>query len=469
MAGGGPTIGKGYHVTLWSGQLDNPPPPGVLILFTLHISVMAPTLSLSRTVLVVGARGFLGSYMAAGLRAQGWTVRCLVRPRPDLRPDEVPGDIVTMTQQEWFDVLEGVSVVVNAAGILRETPQQSFYDIHVRAPLIMAQACIQRRVRVVQISALGNPADGEFIASKHQFDDMLQRMPVDAVILRPSVVYAPSGSYGGTSLLRALAAFPGRHLLPGDGHWTFQPVCAEDLARVVVAACTKGRPDVYEVGCQTPISLEEYQSTWRQWFGLAGRNSVGVPMPLVHAHVAVCEKLGRGPVSQVIWNMLRRGNRTQPGAFQRIVNVFGVRVRELDEVLSTQPAQVQDRWAAQLYFLGPTLKVALVALFALSAIIGLVTPPATIQALVHDSWLEHAHPVALARSCAVFDALLAAGLALSSRPRPWLVAGAVLVTGYTLAFGLMLPSSWAEPLGGLLKNLVILPALAVSWVLSDRR
>lgn len=430
---------------------------------------MSPALSLSRTVLVVGARGFLGGYMAAALREQGWTVRCLVRPRPDLRPDEVPGDIVTMTQQDWVDVLEGVSVVVNAAGILRETPQQSFYEIHVRSPLIMAQACIQRRVRIVQISALGHPADGEFITSKHQFDDMLGRMPIDAIILRPSVVYAATGSYGGTSLLRALAAFPGRHLLPGDGHWAFQPVCAEDLARVVVAACAKGRSGVYDVGCQSPISLAQYQSTWRQWFGIPGHTSFEVPMCLVHAHVAVCEKLGRGPVSQVIWNMLRRGNQTREGAFHQIINTFGVRVRPLDEVLSTQPAQVQDRWAAQLYFVGPTLNVALVTLFALSAIVGLITPASTIQAMVQGSWLEHAYPVELARVSALLDALIAAGLALSSRPRPWLAAAAAMVVGYTVVFGVLLPSSWSEPLGGLLKNLVILPALAVAWVLSERR
>lgn len=49
------------------------------------------------TVLVVGSRGFLGGYMVAALRAQGWTVRCLVRPRPDLRPDDTDLVFVRVT------------------------------------------------------------------------------------------------------------------------------------------------------------------------------------------------------------------------------------------------------------------------------------------------------------------------------------------------------------------------------------
>ena len=156
-------------------------------------------------------------------------------------------------------------------------------------------------------------------------------------------------------------------------------------------------------------------------------------------------------------------------AFQKIVDTFGVRVRALDEVLAAQPAQVQDRWAAQLYFLSPALRVALVALFAASAAVGVLTPSTTIAQLVSGSLLAHAQPVLLARVSAGLDALLAIGLALSARPRPWLAAMGVLVAAYTAAFGVLLPHAWAEPMGGLLKNLVVLPAVAVAWVLGDRR
>ena len=44
-----------------------------------------------------------------------------------------------------------------------------------------------------------------------------------------------------------------------------------------------------------------------------------------------------------------------------------------------------------------------------------------------------------------------------------------LLLVYTLVFGLGLPALWLDPLGGLAKNLVLLPTLAVLWVVSDRR
>lgn len=109
-------------------------------------------------------------------------------------------DFARMTTPEsWRETLRGVDAVVNAAGILRETGRQTFARIHIGGPLALARACVEAGVkRFVQISALGQPGDGEFIASKHRFDEALLALSLEAVVLRPSVVYAASGSYGGT-------------------------------------------------------------------------------------------------------------------------------------------------------------------------------------------------------------------------------------------------------------------------------
>lgn len=52
--------------------------------------------------------------------------------------------------------------------------------------------------------------DGEFIATKHRFDEALIASLLKALVPRPSVVFAVAGSYGGASLLRELAAFLAR-------------------------------------------------------------------------------------------------------------------------------------------------------------------------------------------------------------------------------------------------------------------
>lgn len=425
----------------------------------------------TRTVLVVGGRGFLGGFIVSSLRHRGWTVRVLARARGRrLDEDEMAGDITGMlTPADWASALDGVDVVVNAAGILREDGAQRFETVHVRAPLALAQACGERRIRFVQVSALGHPDDGGFIETKHRFDASLLAMPVDAVVLRPSVVYSERGSYGGTSLLRALAAFPWRQLVPGDGHWTFQPLAASDLADVVSAACAGSMRGVFELGCEKPISLTDYQGRWRRWLGIAGDGCWRVPMPLVRAQVWLGERLAQGPVNRTIWNMLLRGNRTDAAAFDAAQKAFGVRLRSLDEVLATSPSQMQDRWAAQLYFLAPWLKWSMVALWLASAWVGFVTPAEQIEALAKDSALGNFHPADLARVTAGLDLLLGVALAVLARPRPVVLAMFGMTLAYLVGIGMSLPVAFLDPFGGLIKNLALLPALAVLWVVVDRR
>ncbi|HRD73338.1 MAG TPA: SDR family oxidoreductase, partial [Aquimonas sp.] len=334
----------------------------------------------------------------------------------------------------------------------------------------LAQACVARGVRdFVQISALGDPADGEFIASKHRFDAALLALPLRAVVLRPSVVYASRGSYGGTSLLRALAALPWAVPLPGHGAWLMQPLEAEDLAELVVAALSGEQLGVFEVGCAEAISLRDYLLQWRAWLRIAGQRTVRVPVAVVDLAVAFSERMAAGPMGQTVWRMLKRGNVCAPDAHARLQQHFGTAPRDLTTVLAAQPSQVQDRWQAQLYLLVPVLRIAVILLCLLSAWAGFTTPAAQIETLSAGSLLADLQPVAWARFAGAADLVLALWLGSGWRPR-WAVSATLgMVSGYTLVFGALLPALWLDPLGGLAKNLVLLPALAVLWVLSDRR
>jgi uncharacterized protein YbjT (DUF2867 family) len=422
------------------------------------------------TALVVGAAGFIGAHVVASLRRRGWRVVRAVR-QPGHDPHERQCDLLGMQRAEaWNDLLQGVDAVVNAAGILHETGSQTFEAVHFSAPLALAQACLAAGIRrFVQISVLGAPADGEFVASKYRFDDALMALPLQSVFLRPSVVYATSGSYGGTSLLRALAGFPGFQVLPGDGSWRIQPVAARDLGELAANALEITACGIYEVGGPQTMTLREYQDRWRRWLRIPGRGVWRVPQTWVSLGVAVGETLGRGPMGRTMWRMLRQGNTALPGAWQRLRDDFGYAPAALDAVLAARPSQTQDRWHAQLYFLAPALRVAFVVLWLLSAAVGWTMSADDIARGVAGTFLQDAGPVALARASATLDALLALWLATRWKPR-WAVGLMMLsVLAYTAAFGVLLPASWLEPLGGLAKNLALLPALAVLWVLVERR
>ncbi|HET9034127.1 MAG TPA: NAD-dependent epimerase/dehydratase family protein, partial [Dokdonella sp.] len=296
---------------------------------------MTNAASTSRAILVVGGQGFLGGYIVAALRARGWRVVCAVRPR-SASPDDGDTRSVDLSKMQaaesWREILDGIDGVVNVAGILREVGKDTFEAIHVGAPAALAKACVETGIRnFVQISALGQIDDGEFIASKYRFDALMLQLAANATVLRPSVVYATTGSYGGTSLLRALAGFPGFSPLPADGRWLLQPVAAEDLGELVAIAIERNLRGIYEVGGPDVISLRDYQAAWRRWMRIVGTRFLQVPEALVNLQVWIGERLGRGPTGETMWRMLRRNNVLPTGAKTRLQEDFGFVPRALDQ------------------------------------------------------------------------------------------------------------------------------------------
>ncbi len=426
-------------------------------------------------VLVTGGLGFIGRAVVAGLLRAGHHVRIAGRTA---RAQAVPPgvDFVScdfgrdLAAADWRPRLEGIDAVVNCAGILRERGSDTYEAIHVTAPAALFEACARAGVyRIVQVSALGDPADGEFIASKHRGDARLMAMDLDWVVLRPSVVASARGSYGGTSLLRALAALP-LIPLPGNGAQRLQPVALEDLVAAVLAALTRdeARRQLIELGGPAALGLREYLALWRRWLGLGPARFVPVPKPMARIGATLGEWLGRGPMGLTMWRMLDRGNLTSADAPARAQALLGFAPRALGEHLAESPSHSADRWHARLHLLAPALRGLLALTFLASGVVGLLLPPAEVQALMAPTGWSPGLIDALTWGGSLADLLLGALLLTGWRTRAVLAAMAALVLGYTLVIGLFLPSSWLDPFGGLLKNPLILLAIAIAAATAER-
>ena len=75
-------------------------------------------------ILLTGSTGFIGHTLKAALERAGHTVRGGVSPRnKSPRPDQVPMDFANdTTASVWLPRLQGIDAVVNAVGVLRDTP-----------------------------------------------------------------------------------------------------------------------------------------------------------------------------------------------------------------------------------------------------------------------------------------------------------------------------------------------------------
>lgn len=429
-------------------------------------------------VLVIGAYGFIGAHVVAALTRAGHQVTCAVR-RPDGESRFAPlralaCDMARDTAPDvWRARLLDIDAVVNCAGILRERERGDFEAVHHLAPAAIFSACREAGVRrVVQISAIGDAADSEFVASKHRGDAALMATDLDWTVLRPSVVYTPHGSYGGTSLLRAMAALPWVLPLPAKGEQRLQPLAAEDLARMVVSLLDgdQGVGRVIEAVGPRTLSIRDYLLEWRRWLGFKRPHWIpAVPLCLVKPTVWFAERFGRGPMGRTMFNMLQRGNVGSPEAYETTADVTGVRPGDLGEVLAAAPSHVQDRWHARLYFLRPVLRVVLALLWIASGLVGFATPMSEVEAISELLAWDARLSAWLAYGASAVDLLLGGLLLLRVAVVPVGLLMLASTLAYTLALAWFMPELWLEPFGTLIKNIPLIPAILVMLAIEDKR
>jgi uncharacterized protein YbjT (DUF2867 family) len=426
-------------------------------------------------VLVTGAYGFIGSQIVTALATAGHEVTCAVR-RPDRKGrfghlPTVECDFTRDLQPEtWLPHLAGTDAVVNAAGILRERRGQSFDAVHRDAPRALFEACRRTGVpRVIQISALGSPADTDFVRSKHEADTFLMQLDLDWTILRPSVVYTTAGSYGGTSLLRAMSALPWLLPVPGDGKQLLQPIHGEDLVRAVVALLQSGGRCVLEAVGPQAITVTDYLRAFRRWLGFPQARIARAPHWLVLPAVWLGERLGRGPLGWTMYRMLQRGNVGAADSFERFSAAIGFRPRSLETALRGVPSYVQDCWHARLYFVRPLLRISLGLLWVVSGLVGFLTPFTEARADLAGAGLGPETETLLVYGACTLDVVIGALVLARTAVRPAGVTMLLLLFAYTAFLGIVHPQLWLEPFGALIKNVALIPAVLAMLALEDSR
>ena len=155
-----------------------------------------------RLATVFGGSGFVGRHIVRALAREGWRVRVAVR-RPDLagflNTLGVVGQIEAVQANLRYPesvkaAVEGAQAVVNAAGVKRQSGQQSYEAVHVAGAGEVARAASAAGVgALVHVSGVGaDAASGNpYIASKGRGEAAVREAFADAIVLRPSVLFGP--------------------------------------------------------------------------------------------------------------------------------------------------------------------------------------------------------------------------------------------------------------------------------------
>jgi uncharacterized protein YbjT (DUF2867 family) len=428
-------------------------------------------------ILVIGAYGLIGTYVALRLVADGHDVVGLGRQTaaasrrlPAVR--WIVGDLRVMTTDEaWEGLLREIEGVVNCAGALQDGPADDVTAVQALAMSALFRACRKRGIRrVIHFSAPPSASGTLFEATKRQADKALAESSLDWLILRPALVLAPQ-AYGGTALMRGLAALPFFcPVLPVAG--SLQIVSIFDVTETVSRAIREPSyaRRIYDLAHPARISFEDLIRGIRCWLGLKPVPALRMPGWLTAIAVTGADAAGwlgwRSPARTTALHEISQGITADPTAW--IADMIP-RPADLHAFLAAMPSTVQERRFALSYFLKPFGLVMLALFWIVSGIVGLGPGRSDAVRSLMSTGLPETMAGAAVLAGSLLDILLGTAALVARTSRPALIGMLLASFAYLVAATILLPGLWLDPFGALLKVLPTMIAVGALLALSPDR
>ncbi|UPJ62404.1 SDR family oxidoreductase [Bradyrhizobium sp. 191] len=436
-----------------------------------------------RTILVLGASGLIGRFVTDDLRGRGFRVVGVARslsPAQKMSALDIERPILSLDVAALMRLLgeHAVDVVVNCLGVLQDGPGSSTSAVHrdFVARLLQAIGGSGRAIRLVQISIPGTTETDRtaFAATKREAERLIVASGIPRAVLRPGFVVAPT-AYGGSAMLRALAAFPVD--LPAKEMATpFQPVAVEDISATIAWLAARDADDAavkavsWDLMQAEPVTMAGVIAPFRVAFGTAGWPRVAMPRFMLDLGAKIgdlANHLGwMPPMRSTAIAELRRGVRGDPAAW---IAATGIAPKTLTDVVGRRPATIQDKWFARLFLVKALIFASLVAFWIVSGFIALFVSYRAAAGILS----AHDFPPALVDPITIGTSLMDMGIgvliAFRRTAAIGLVAGIVASLGYMVGAAILTPDLWIEPLGALVKTGPAIVLMLVALLMLDNR
>ncbi|MFT4120513.1 SDR family oxidoreductase [Bradyrhizobium sp.] len=436
-----------------------------------------------RTILVLGASGLIGRFVADDLRAREFRVIGVARslsPAQKMSALDIELPILSLDAPALTHLLGAhvVDVVVNCLGVLQDGPGSDTQAVHrdFVARLLEAIGQSGRPIRLVHISIPGT-ADADrtaFATTKRDAERVIASSGIPYAILRPGFVIAPS-AYGGSAMLRSLAASP-FDLPAAEMATPFQPVAVEDISATIAWLAARDIDDVsaravsWDLMQPAPITMAGVIKQFRFAFGTAGWPQVAMPSFALDLGAKLGDLAGclgwMPPMRATAIAELRRGVTGDPSGW---IAATGIVPKTLTEMIGRHPATIQDKWFARLFLIKALVMASLVAFWLVSGFIALFVSYRAAAGILSS----HGFPAALVDPVTIGTSLMdmSIGVLIAFRRSApiGLLAGILASLGYMAGAAILTPDLWIEPLGALVKTGPAIVLMIVALLMLDNR
>jgi uncharacterized protein YbjT (DUF2867 family) len=433
-------------------------------------------------IAVLGASGLIGEAVTTYLSKDGFPVvpfarRFTAAQKATFGKTAAECPLVTLDAETLAQVFADneIDIVVNCVGVLQDGPRGGTQDVHRDFVARLLSAIARRGGLLIHISIPGSTESDRtaFSRTKREAERLIAVGTVPFVILRPGFVVA-SSAYGGSALLRALAALP-FELAAQDLKRPFAATDVTDIARTIAIVARRWSDGerswraTWDVMSREPTTLGDVIDAFHWRLG-GPRKRIVLASWLLTLGARMGDLVSRlgwaPPVRSTALQEIRRGVAGDPGPWIAATGIEPVRLEAMAQHL---PTTVQEKWFARLYLAKPLIVGSLALFWALSGLIALTVSFGDAVGIL----TSHGFSPTLAKSITAFSSLvdIAVGLAIAVRKtcRTGLLIGIGVSLFYMLSAAVITPEMWIEPLGALVKTgpaiVLMLVALAM---LEDR-
>ncbi len=257
-----------------------------------------------RTILVIGASGFIGRRIAKALLAGGHAVRCLARDPAKVQDLATVGCEIVKGDISDLDSMKQALISVQAVYIAIHTisPQpasaagQRFMAVELNGLQNIVTACQAHGARrLIYVTSLGIAVDAssEWLRERWRAEQFLLTSGLDVTVIRPGMIVGVGGRGFGMVASQARKSVA----IGMGGRQKMRSIAVDDLIYYLVGVLDDPRAyrQCYDVGNDDVLTNSQMIDAAAEIFGRRHPPKLKVPWTLLGALAPLLERVGKLP------------------------------------------------------------------------------------------------------------------------------------------------------------------------------